>query len=50
MTLRKQTSHGLEDTGNLKYGDIVLLYYNAEKSLAGASRNQSGFILADLSG
>ena len=49
MTLRRQAS-GLEDAGNLKYGDIVLLYYNAERSLAGASGSKSGFILADLSG
>lgn len=35
---------------NLKIGDVVLLYYNADKRFATDSGDQSGFILADLSG
>ena len=34
---------------NLKIGDVVLLYYKADKLLPG-SAEKSGFILADLSG
>ncbi len=37
----------LDHAGNLKIGDVVLLFYNADKS---DSREKSGFILADLSG
>lgn len=36
--------------GNLKIGDVVLLYYNADKRFATDSGEKNGFILADLSG
>lgn len=40
---------GPANAGNLKIGDVVLLYYNADNLLPG-SAEKSGFILADLSG
>ena len=46
MSLRK-SSKQLE---NLKIGDIVLLFYNADKRFVAESGAKSGFILADLSG
>ena len=50
MSLRSGTSVK-ESAGNLKYGDVVLLYYTVDKKFqAAASGNQNGFILADLSG
>ena len=36
--------------GNLKIGDVVLLFYNADKRFASDSGEKSGFILADISG
>ena len=40
-----------ESGDNLKYGDVVLLYYTVEKKDAAVTGgNGSGFILADLSG
>ena len=41
---------GPEHAGNLKVGDVVLLFYNADKRLVTDSAEESGFILADLSG
>ena len=38
------------NSGNLKIGDVVLLYYNADKRFTADSGEKSGFILADLSG
>ena len=37
-------------TDNLKIGDVVLLFYNADKRLVTHSGEKSGFIQADLSG
>ncbi len=39
-------SRGVESAGNLKYGDVILLYCTADD----AGGDKSGFILADLSG
>ena len=49
MTLRKGISVG-DSANNLKYGDVVLLYYTVDRRLATLSGNKSGFVLADLSG
>ena len=38
------------NAGNLKIGDVVMLYYNADKRFTADSGEKSGFILADLSG
>ncbi len=49
MTLLRNSSR--EPGGNLKYGDVVLLYYTVDnKGAATAGGDRSGFILADLSG
>ncbi len=54
MSLRKGSNNSrstsIDHSGNLKIGDVVLLYYNAEKRLAASSGVKSGFILADISG
>ena len=36
--------------GNLKIGDTLLLFYNADKRFSTDSGGKSGYILADLSG
>lgn len=41
---------GSSAAGNLKIGDVVLLYYSAEQRVVTESAEKSGFILADLSG
>jgi len=46
MTLHR----GQGRADNLKIGDVVLLFYNADKKFVFDSGNKSGFILADLSG
>jgi hypothetical protein len=38
------------NAGNLKIGDVVLLYYNSDKRFTSDSGEKNGFILADLSG
>lgn len=38
------------DLDNLKYGDVVLFYYNAGSKFVTASKTRSGYILGDLSG
>ena len=56
MTLRRASykigngGSNIESSGNLKIGDVVLLYYNADKRFAASSGEKSGFILADVSG
>ena len=49
MSLHRSSGIG-QTSGNLKYGDIVLFYYNDRSGSVAASDNKSGFILADLSG
>ena len=49
MSLHRSSGTGLT-AGNLKYGDVVLLYHNDRSESIAASDNKSGFILADLSG
>ena len=44
------SSKGSDQAGNLKIGDVVLLYYSADKRFVTDSAEKSGFILADLSG
>ncbi len=39
-----------QQVGNLKIGDTVLLFYNADKRFSTDSGRESGYILADLSG
>ena len=52
MTLRRkskpQADHASPD--NLKIGDIVLLFHNAEVMFESDIGGKSGFVLADLSG
>ena len=60
MTLRRRSNSSrstvslheqiTEQSGNLKIGDVVLLYYNADKRFEASSGEKSGFILADISG
>ena len=38
------------ETSNLKIGDTVLLFYNADHILSTDSEGESGYVLADLSG
>ena len=38
------------NAGDLKIGDVVLLFYNADKRFVSDSADKSGFILADVSG
>ncbi len=40
----------MDHAGNLKIGDVVLLFYDANKRFVSDSGVKSGFILADLSG
>ena len=37
-------------TSNLKIGDTVLLYYNADNIFSTHKEGESGYILGDLSG
>ncbi len=39
-----------QQADNLKIGDTVLLFYNADKRFSTDSGRESGYILADLSG
>lgn len=50
MSLRRGTLVEEASAGNLKYGDVVLLYYTVDRKSKAASGNENGFILADLSG
>ncbi len=51
MSVRRPGMSGVEQSaGNLKYGDVILLYYTVDKRSMAASGNKNGFILADLSG
>ena len=38
----------VESADNLKYGDVILLYYDADP-LSVVSGGRSGFVMADLS-
>ena len=53
-TARSSTAIGgggsIDSSGNLKIGDVVLLYYNADKRFVASSGEKSGFIMADVSG
>ena len=46
----RNSGGSIDNSGNLKIGDVVLLYYNADKRFVTSSGEKSGFILADVSG
>ena len=50
MSLRRGVVGVDSAAGNLKYGDVVLLYYYTVDKRPTSSGDKSGFILADLSG